>query len=990
AENLKNLIVDNKNVGVSVYVIGFGLDRESQTTLNQIAEAGGTSKAYFANNVDDLVTILAHDITEDILGGKYARSSPVVTRAPEEGDEYLTRYDAYFDYPTWRGHLEAWNLDENGKIIGKAAHWASNCSGIPPLTGALPGSADAGCIIAEDRVDPGVSPVGPAALDRRTLYANVQDGVNANGDPNYIKVAFNPTEVAALKSLVNPVDLLVPSAQDVNGDGVIGDDQDAIDVINYIHHPGYDLNKYKGNRDPQWPLADIYNSAPVVVTAPVQGECTGPTGSETWDNMAGYCAFKEAYKNRDTMVYVGTNGGMIEAIAAGRPAKAAVLAADGTTVLEALIPEESGGFEKWGYIPNNVLGNLRGLKDGHKFSMDLPLKASNIDTSPGLDGTGWKTILVAGQRRGGNSYTALDITNPDNPQPLWEFTHPDLGQTWSIPEFGRIVINGVGTSVVFFGGGYSLNADVGNRFFIVRASDGLLIKEFTVGSSVNDVPSGLTIKGYPANKIGQLVDYRTNTPLSPSPACAAVNQSLKLKIETVYFGDTSGTVWRLSDLNNFDPPDDIAQPFGPPWSANLTALYTPDADEQMPIYYRPVVQDIRKGTVNCAGDASGCLRRYILVGTGDEQSPTSTADGLGVPQVNYFFEIEDREFDSAIRDVHTPTWTTDQIAAGAFRLNWRINLGFDLPHDQYGFLLAPNGVRLKKGTQDILNLQTYILNWTVFNDPAQGWSIDGNRSLLKFGNVKAIAGTFLIRHNEGSPHDDNALYNDAVGTFKVADDGTYYLRDLSLWITDRDGCFYDTDGTCLVDTDTYQYDNDGWLTNAGAKVIDPRFNRNVSVISVMGEKVLAAPVSQAGNVFFSTYSPAGGCAMGQSFVYGFAISDCSNLGGEGVLEFDEYGRELLTTRTNLHITGFATGVIASGPYLNLTISGSDGTGDAGEVDHQDIGGSTPTEESVDVPSVCGDDSCDGNENFTSCPEDCTDPQIVAPVDAMKLKYWRQD
>lgn len=1003
AKNLKDLVVDNKISGVLVYVIGFGLDKTSQATLNDIAVAGGTTKAYFANDVNGLVSILAHDITEDILSGTYARATPVVTMATKKADQDLVRYDAYFDYPTWRGHLKAWSLDEKGKIIGRAPYWASNCTGTPVLTGAVAGSADAGCIMAEDYPDAGSSSADPSP--RRTLYTNVQVGTNANGDPVYNRIDFNPSEVTTLSSLVNP------TSQDINESGST-DDNDAKDIINYVHHPGYDNQKYKGNRDPQWPLADIYNSSPIIVPAPMDGGCTTIAGVETWDEMPGYCAYKAAHKNRKTMVYIGTNGGMIEAIAAGHPAKDAVLAADGTTVLTPAVPEESGGYEKWGYIPNNALGKLSELKEGHRFLMDLPINSAEVDTSVGHDGTEWKTMLIAGQRRGGNSYTALDITDPDNPQPMWEFTHSNLGQTWSIPEFGRIVINGVKTSVVFFGGGYSPNADVGNRLFIVRAKDGLLIKEFTVGSNANDVPSGLTPKIYMTNKSGEVVDYHTNTTQSPEPACTPVNQTLKYNTDVVYFGDTSGTVWRLSDLNNFEPADVAGQPFGPPWAATLTALYVPDSDKQMPIYYPPVVQDIKKGTIDCSGTVAGCVRRYILVGTGDEQNPISTTDGSGVPEVNYFFEIEDREYDSVVRDVHDPAWTAAELSAGKFRLNWRINLGFNLPQDKYGFLLAPNGSRVKKDSQDILDLQTYILDWSVYNTPANGWSINGSGNLLNNGNVKAIAGNFLIRHNtDDSPHHDNALYNDAVGSLKVADDGTYHIRDLSLWITDRDGCFYDTDGTCLIDTSTYHYDNDGWLTNGGTRVIEPEYNQYVLVITAMGEKVLAAPTSQTGNVYFTSYTPAGGCDMGRSFLYGFSISDCSALGGQGVLTEDEYGKDLLTRDTKLDLTGFATGVLAAGPYLNFNLSGGDGIGEGGDGDDEDVLGDSEDTDDGDGDDVCGDDKCTGGETSTSCPDDCSpvcgdgrctggenkatcqddcESQTSAAVDKLKLLYWRQD
>ena len=50
----------------------------------------------------------------------------------------------------------------------------------------------------------------------------------------------------------------------------------------------------------------------------------------------------------------------------------------------------------------------------------------------------WRTILVIGEREGGEAYFALDITSGKNfndaSEPtefLWEFSDTELGQTWS-------------------------------------------------------------------------------------------------------------------------------------------------------------------------------------------------------------------------------------------------------------------------------------------------------------------------------------------------------------------------------------------------------------------------------------------------------------------------------------------------------------------------------------------------------------------------------
>jgi Tfp pilus tip-associated adhesin PilY1 len=77
----------------------------------------------------------------------------------------------------------------------------------------------------------------------------------------------------------------------------------------------------------------------------------------------------------------------------------------------------------------------------------------------------WRTMLVIGEREGGEAYFALDVTSGkrfDDMNPtkfLWEFTDDELGQTWSDPAIDRVEIDGVlpadGTAWgVFFGSGY--------------------------------------------------------------------------------------------------------------------------------------------------------------------------------------------------------------------------------------------------------------------------------------------------------------------------------------------------------------------------------------------------------------------------------------------------------------------------------------------------------------------------------------------------------
>jgi type IV pilus assembly protein PilY1 len=91
------------------------------------------------------------------------------------------------------------------------------------------------------------------------------------------------------------------------------------------------------------------------------------------------------------------------------------------------------GTELWAYIPSNRLAKLKELARQtygaesscvHRFMVDLSPQAWDVFIDP--DGIGpearqWRTVLLGGERGGGDVYFAVDVTNPDSPTVLWEF-----------------------------------------------------------------------------------------------------------------------------------------------------------------------------------------------------------------------------------------------------------------------------------------------------------------------------------------------------------------------------------------------------------------------------------------------------------------------------------------------------------------------------------------------------------------------------------------
>jgi len=656
------LVINQPTTAVKTFVIGFGLDAVSKANLDAIAQAGGCDLyhdtetgedhyAYFANNVTDLIDALGQIF--DQLGGQFTRAAPVVGYTASGYNNRI--YNGYFDYPVWGGHLKARDLVKQedhdnglyldklvGEIIGPPAAWSGDCDD------EAGNDADAGCEIN--------------TYGRGTVHTF------AGGN----RIEFSAANLAILKPLVNP------DGEDINGNGTADEDADAEAVIGYTLDPGYDSGNYVGTRKADWLLGDIYHSVSVVVSEPrFHGIfCKDDNNDGIWEDQAaeyighGYLDFADNNSTRDHIICVGANDGMVHAI------------------------NDSDGRERWAWIPNCVLGTVKGLKDGHRFSVDLTIMATDVDlNSDELDNPAddenrnWRTIIVSGLRRGGSHYFAIDVTDPDNPLALWEVTDDNMGNTWSIPAFGRINVDGVATTVAFVGGGYSTTEDVGNRIYIIRVSDGAILKEITVGNASNNVPSQLLTRKYDTDDNGDPVDYVTRGTADSDGNI--IKPKLLMFTESAYFGDTNGTLWKLTGLNSLRNPADTQWTT---WDPQAEILFVPE--DPRPIYHRPVIGDV----------ASGCSRRFVLFGTGDENSPTDDNSQ------DYYYEIEDRQYDDTgldldgkygyckneegyhsinrvfyhAGDAQTPcgeAWqifTQAQIDNGLFRLTW-----------QYGRLTDP-------------------------------------------------------------------------------------------------------------------------------------------------------------------------------------------------------------------------------------------------------------------------------------------------------------
>jgi type IV pilus assembly protein PilY1 len=328
-------------------------------------------------------------------------------------------------------------------------------------------------------------------------------------------------------------------------------------------------------------LGDIVTSSPAYVQKPGYSY-----------SAKGYSEYREAKANRRAMVYVGANDGMLHAF-------------------DASVSPATGGEEVWAYVPKFLLGSLYQLADkayagSHRFFVDGTPVAGDVCFGDGCKRSSggsadWHTILVGGANKGGRGYYALDITDPDHPKALWEFTHADLGYSYGNPVI--VKLPGVEEKwVVLLSSGYNndlAGGDGKGHLFVLDAQTGNLLANISTSVGGSGAPSGLAkISGYASNYL------YNNT------------------VTHVYGGDLEGNLWRF-DLSDFSK------------SAHLLAKLKDGNGKAQPITIAPEIGVVQQ---------NGRSYRVIFVGTGKLLSATDLD-----PTDDYqsFYGIRDDLSDSA-------------------------------------------------------------------------------------------------------------------------------------------------------------------------------------------------------------------------------------------------------------------------------------------------------------------------------------------------------
>jgi hypothetical protein len=623
--------------GVKTYVIGFNIVPpqffvgDPLARLEAIAIAGGTDSVYFADGSRELLFQLG-DILSQIAQGTPSRSRPVTTtrlRTGRVGEyRFQSRFEIVGESRYWKGELERVAFECVGATLqteptvesaaalldardlstdprnfytsSPAVHscWADrlgntrdspfdNLSLGSPVVNPLQGGAGltTGEIADTCRDAPGNSGACLSLTD-----GNVGDpSLFTETEPNLADTCIVRLDTARATNHADSFGATSTRQAEVFLRWARGETLTELRLAGYadeledILPANLQFDSATGMyvRDRLSSLADIYHSAPTLVASP------DPRVSEAPD----YREFVRANEDRPTVVYVGTNDGFLHAF-------------------DALTMEEL-----WAYMPRTFLPRMgEWIAPGHTFMFDGPPTTADIvlDRRLGADDVeaSWATVLVAGYRGGGRGYLAMNVTDPEKPQLLWELNSeldPQLGLAYSEPGLGTVLTNRCNSSevtacergIAIFGGGLPpTGADpssrIGRVLYVVDLETGYVLRRFNEMTDTDGV-----VRPFEAAISGSV---------------AAYNSFAGSLVTRAFVGDNEGNLLRV-DLSDPNPANWRVDMFVRA-SETLVDPLNPGATDYGEVRFRPTV----------ALDSQ--FRAVVMYGMGN----TDELDDLGTKQ----------------------------------------------------------------------------------------------------------------------------------------------------------------------------------------------------------------------------------------------------------------------------------------------------------------------------------------------------------------------
>ncbi len=634
---------------------------------------GGYFNVFNANELTDVLISLISNI---VLETDTAFVAPVVPASPENRTTSGARIYLGFFRPIsqamWHGNLKKFGLNTENQLT------ALDASGTEVV------AADAG-----GNFNPALRTFWSTEADAATVEkGGVGQKLLTNNNRKiytYLRQSGSLTHASNAVSVANAsltaTELGLPATVDrdklirfVRGEDPYDDDGDG-----------------NVNEKRDWILGDILHSKPTVFsydayefnrTNELRSPPTNGLGQLDYGQVCPDPVKPGVNNCNKTVIFVGGNDGMLHAF------------------------RDFDGEELWSFVPPNLLKDLQQLpKATHTYFVDgsSALYTFDFNYDGRIDPAEDKVILVFNTRRGGGlnqlhptlprgAMHALDVTNPVEPVYLWSvdsqnlYKHSpvggytvtpsglgELGETWSLPVMGKVIVGGERKRVLFFGAGYDNNEDLrfgSTQTFPPGITDTYITSQSTLDfSTAQSLGGGVQVnpkgRGFYALellwlKLGADGKYRpdfsnsgqkvwgysappsgitTKTTIGNQVYDPAVTFSFPADVtqmdknydgytDRVYAGDTGGRFWRF----------DVGSSSVSGWSAKMvfSANRSGDSDDGRKIFTKPETLILDYNTVG------------LYFGTGDREHPQNYLNAGGsdpAAVVDRMYFVRDKDVD---------------------------------------------------------------------------------------------------------------------------------------------------------------------------------------------------------------------------------------------------------------------------------------------------------------------------------------------------------
>ncbi len=396
--------------GVTTWVLNLGDPQNCQSgLLGSIAQPGGGECINVASKEELRETI--ESILGEIREEARAFASAAVPSVQASADQliYVSNFVPVRDRSVWDGHLNAFlkplPLDDKGRPDTSHANFVW----------------DAGKVLVAKQYDP-VTPLDATdPSKRRVYYAQRATSGEWVDSRRLLEPTADSMPDETRYDLWRGFGIIGPEIPD--GDLTPAQEGAAETAANTVIDKTLKLKSAtlaETGETINYLLGDVFHANPLVVGTPVNAtyfamdlgddqdkDCKVDDFSA--DANRGYRCFLLRQRFRRKVLLAASNDGMLHAFNAGIYDDSDDAYTVGT------------GHELWAYTPRSVLPSAVDLAtdNTHKFTVDGNLTVTDVFIDPAHNGTPtederlWRTVLVAGLRRGGSSYYALDLTQPD-------------------------------------------------------------------------------------------------------------------------------------------------------------------------------------------------------------------------------------------------------------------------------------------------------------------------------------------------------------------------------------------------------------------------------------------------------------------------------------------------------------------------------------------------------------------------------------------------